>query len=605
MKTSFLKKHKRSGLVTILSVVVVGSFLLAIMGIMYRGSIRSLEAQKKVQLQIDYDARKQAFLRSIVTMAPVTVANTMITNANANFAGASGLFDVASSASKLGTARSAADETGMKFQENYGDYKNGNTGNRTGTFNVADYVAMITAVAAPVLPGDTVDFAKINYPDIHFGYYSLDANGNKKFIAKRNRWEINVHERAADLAAAGLSSDLENEHYILDVYEIPAQLAISSSAFTNIGDIGDGAYDVGNAGNITIEGVLYAKKAAVTHDDIAGISTTQGATLTGEANVGGVDADGAALSGARTTHENTNGTFYPISKASDFARTLFIPINSGFNFFDRFATSDASGDPSEEWYTYSCGSHQCKMKLDIIEVRSGQPSALRFSIDDYSVVIKNSDSLLGSGIDWPVSGDADYGDFPFLLETSSGTQGVAIHLEKLALWIQTATGGGVSQFNVKDYHSIAVNADYDGIFGDGSPIEPSSILSPLVVILRDCSDLTDFSDGFSIVTNYTLHILEDLNQVPKTVGDDDYPPLSVFAPTIGYGLGDQFRSVSLTGSLGSLNRGTDEIKILELKDTSGGASAAQTFAELKPIEELADLPPINVMNWLVMIKRSD
>ncbi|MEO1858000.1 MAG: hypothetical protein ABGY95_11650 [Rubritalea sp.] len=602
MKTRTFRKKQRSGLVTILSVVVISSFLLVIMGIMYRGAIRALEAQKKVQLQVDYDARKQAFLRSVITLSPVTVANTMITSANADFDGNSGLFDLASSVSKFGSARSAADETGMGFPDSY---KNGNTGHISGAFDVADCVTMVTAATAPALLGETVSFSKIDYPDIHFGYYTLDADGKKKFIAKRNSWKVNVHPRAVDVAAAGLSQDLLTDEYTLDLYEIPSQLAISSSAITDIGQIGADNYDVGNANNISIKGNVYAKKASLSHGDIDGVASTQGVSLEGGAIVGGnIGAAEAAVIGARTTHENTTGSYYPISKASDFARSLFIPINPGFSFFDRFATSDLNGDPTEDWYTYSCGSHQCKMKLDIIEVIGGQPTALRFSINNYSVVIRNASSLLGFGIDWPVSGDEDYDDFPFLPESSSGTEGVAIHLEKLALWIQTATGGGISQFNVKDYHSIAVNANYKSA-GANVPIAPTPSLSPFVVILRDCSDLTYFTDGFSIVTNYTLHVLEDLNQTPKTLGDDDYPPLSVFAPTIGYGLGDQFRSVSLSGSLGSLNRGTDEIKILELKDTSGGAFAAQTFADLKPIEEIAELPPINVMNWLVMIKKSD
>ena len=597
MKTSSFKKCKRSGLITILSVVVVGGFMLGMMAIMYRGSIRSLEAQKKVQLQIDYDARKQAFLRSVVTMAPVTVANTMIAGANANFEGGAGLFDIASSASKLGSARSPADEAGMNFP---GTYKNGNTGNKTG-FNVADYVTMVAqggvaAATTPALLGNAVAFTKITYPDIHFGYYSLDAAGNKTFIARRNSWKINIQEAQTAIDAAGLSDDLLSDEYILDVYEIPAQLAISSSAFTNIGDIGNETYD---ADKVKIAGNIYAKKASLTHGAVAGVSTTQGATLAG-ATVGGYDADAV---GGRTAHENANATFYPISKASDYARTLFLPINTGFNFFDRFATGDDDGDPVEPgWDTYSCGAHQCMMKLDIIEVIGGVPSALRFTLNGYSVDICSSTTSNLPGIDWPAASTT----FPFLLEGGD----VAIHPERLPAWLQTADGGGISSANVKNYHSIAVNADYKGTTADPAnrPTTPTSDYSPFVVILRDCEDLTAFTDGFSIVTNYKLQILENLNQSafdPDQNGVVRYPALSVFAPTIQYGLSSTYRSVSLTGSMGSLNQGDTAINILEMEDTSGGTSAAETFADLKPIEDIEDLPPINVMNWLVMIKKAD
>ena len=587
------------------------SFLLAIMGVMYRGSIRSLEAQKKVQLQIDYETRKQAFLRSVVTIAPVTVANTMINGINADFDGRRALFHNASTVSRMKGSRAKNDTIRMGFDT----HKNGNTGDVTvNSFRLWDYATMVTVAPTPTLLGNTTAFSQLRYPDIHFGYYSLDANGNKTFIARRNSWVIKVAERAADLAAAGLVPGLLNDNYTLDVYEIPAQLAISSSAFTNIGEIGGVNYD---PNNVTIAGNVYAKKADLTFGNVAGLSTTQGAAVQGGATVGETDTfDGVTNTnaGARTTHENTTGAFYPISKASDYSRTLFLPINPGFNFFDRFATSVLDSGtgryvPSQPWYEYSCGSHQCEMKLDVIEVVSDvdtTPLALEFSHGNFSTIIMKSSSGYDPGgtpvVHWPNNDD---GVFPFLSELADdNTAGIAIHLGRLAAWVMTASGGGGG--NIQDYNSLVINSNYNRI---DVPI-PTAISSPITVILRNCDNLTMFtgdnssggvSNGFSLVTNFRLHILENLNQVERSGVGGTHPALSVFAPTISYGLANQARS--LTGTLGSLSQDSAAINILELADTSGGANAANVRADLRPITAITDLPPINLMNWLVMIKQ--
>ncbi len=639
MKTPSYKKNKRSGLVTILSTVVICSFLLGLMGIMYRSSIRSLEAQRKVQLQIDYEARKQSFLRALVTLTPVYAANTMMNGSSngtfAKFHGDGGLFDTAGNISKLGQARSTGDDTGMGF----GEFLSGNTGNPS-AYLISDYigdgtastpsgvgVASVNNYPVPMLSrassaavansklsplistdatyngassqGDDRDFNLIPYPNIHFGY---KAPGDP-FIARHNWWKVNIHASSNDITRAGVGTGandrLENE-YILSIYEVPSQLAISSSAFTNIGNIGGEAYDTGNSGNITFEGRTFAPKVEVTHVELDGVTSTKGATIT-DSIIGG---DGTAQTLSRGAFEAANTGYHPIARASDFSRSMFLSINPGLDFFDRFANSSSdisNGLSKESWYQYSRGCHQCKMKLDVIEVAVGgnTPTALRFSYGAFTTVIHKASSNYAGGVDWP---DSDDEVFPFISEVAAnGLPGIEIHIGRFVDWLQTADGGSLSITNVAEYNSLVVCADY---VGDADVAKPTTSVSPIVIMLRDCEDLTDYTKGFSLVTNYSLHILENFNQVSQTLNVEDYPPSSIFAPTIGFGLGDEFRSVSLSGSLGSLNNGTNAIEILALKDTAGNASAAQTFADLKPIETLEELPPVNVMNWLVVIRKT-
>src|SRR5690606_19812047 len=80
---------------------------------------------------------------------------------------------------------------------------------------------------------------------------------------------------------------------------------------------------------------------------------------------------------------NTTGEFYPVSLPSESGRAVFVPINRGLDFFDRFALSaEAATISKTTWNNYSIGALQCAMKLDVTNVMAANnqtPTALRFT----------------------------------------------------------------------------------------------------------------------------------------------------------------------------------------------------------------------------------
>lgn len=626
------KSHtNKNGFVTILNVVIIGGFMLTLMAIAYRASIRSLEGQKKVQLQIDYDAREQAFLRSVVTLAPVYAANTMRNQSNgdakATFAG---LYGTAASWANLEDARAADAKTSLDFSA----LSNGNTGNinngGAGINDARDYVghsddsgqaagytrsalrdadygnvpklndrsglATARSKSSPLITsdatygatgtgvGDPRDFNLIPYPDIHFGYGTPGTN----FIARQNWWQLYMHANKVDGALTGVG--VHESEYILSIYEIPAQLAISSSTFTNLGS---SSWD---STKVNITGPVYAKKANVTGAVVDGIATTEG--------VSGI-LGGTAQGMTREAYEAANPTtFYPISKASDYARSLFLPINTGLEFFDAFASTDTAYNSAnrlsrESWNSYSRGCHQCVMKLTVTETAGGS-GGIQTPIE-FTFTYKTSSgtentitvSKAGAGILWP---DADDGEFPFISEVADNRSGIAIYLDRIASWLTDASQPAID-FTLSN--SLVVNADYTQTTVD-KPAFPSTS-NDTCVIVRGCEDLTQFTNGFSLVTNYPLYLLEDFNQVQISGVD---PATSLFAPEIRYGTGDSSRLVVFTGQAGNLSTSGNAVELLDMKGSGDvGNVSGSVSATLKPILTLAELPPVNVMNWLVVVQK--
>ena len=133
------------------------------------------------------------------------------------------------------------------------------------------------------------------------------------------------------------------------------------------------------------------------------------------------------------------------------------------------------------------------------------------------------------------------------------------------------------------------------------------------VLLTECDDLTAFTKGFSLVTNLRLYIGDDFNVVATTpplgsgLPSPFYPPTSLFAPERRYGTDFDPFKVQIAGQMGHL-KGDDgttnnPVHLLDLKMASETtAAAANIDVNLRPITHPAELPPITMMNWLVMIE---
>ncbi|WP_435692748.1 hypothetical protein [Rubritalea sp.] len=653
--------------------------MLALVAIQYRAAIRNLEGQKKVQLSIDYEGREQAFLRSVVTMTPVYAANTMAENSANNATRPRAvrrfnhMYTAAMAWSNMSAARSAATHSAIENALGVATAYNGNTADASAAQTVDEIIgevdangayssglragyspsaadtartsytgyplqlterpganiAALNASWAPIISsdltynattniGDDRDFLDtVPYPDIHFGY----GTPGLPFLARHNWWQLYLHSQIKDVANTGLGqTSYSGNEYILSLYEVPAQLAISSSAFSNIGQINNTAWGA----NISVAGNVYAKDANVQAGaNLTGLSTTRGETMNGGL-VGGYDA--TYTQDSRNMYESTTnvGQFFPISQASDFARSIFIPINTGTEFFDRYARANpaktTNRSSQESWAEYTRGCHQAAMQLDVTATVASDALALDASstITDQTPTQVTLTYKTDGGLNQTififdtVSGSLPSGSqsgvWPFYTKFQGAQPVLVVDVAQLVNYLINDATVNTSRFDIN--HSIVVNADYT-ISGIENPQDPTFAGTHLAVEMAGAENLTAFNTkGFSFITNYTLNLLDDLNIYGRDLVLDSppYPALSMFAPAIRYGATSGSRQVDLRGSVGSLkeNDSTTRADLLDLKAVDAGsdpALSAQISATLLPITAITDLPPINVMNWLVVLRK--
>jgi len=115
------------------------------------------------------------------------------------------------------------------------------------------------------------------------------------------------------------------------------------------------------------------------------------------------------------------------------------------------------------------------------------------------------------------------------------------------------------------------------------------------------------------VTNLSLHIGDDFNVVSMAPpsgyvppgGAAFYPPSSLFSPELRYGVGSNPLGIEFSGQVGSTARDdSDEpIRPLDTKTTSGATiSASSVTMNLSKISHPAELPPITMKNWLIVVE---
>lgn len=459
---------------------------------------------------------------------------------------------------------------------------------------------------------------------------------------------------------------LAKRNYVLSIYEIPSQLAISASSFMSLGK-----YASGDAWqNVTISGGIFAGKADVEGNTaISALSSRRGMTLSSGASIGGQSFSASPFTpGVRETYQLTQGPFFPVSLASESGRAAFVSINRGADFFDRLAHSTESFTISNTpWNSYSVGALQCAMRLDVTQRASATnstPTALRFSYMKGGVRVdmpislttgaeagvppgyiycaaengtvnfgtaivdvaygKNNSFAFQSGVTGSITfNNARFGDplvgtvkagyyrpsYPFEVKSlPSGQICIAVYPKRFTTFLRLL-GADSQAVN----HSLAVNVDYTATTGSILLPKPSIPCTDLDygVIMEECDDLTSFTKGFSLVTNLRLYFGDDFNTIAATPpsgytpSGTYYPPCSLFAPEKRYGVKVNPYAVKLAGQIGSLAAETDvnPVRPLDSKDSSGTAmSSSRITVNLKAITHPADLPPITMMNWLVLLE---
>jgi hypothetical protein len=513
-------------------------------------------------------------------------------------------------------------------------------------------------VALPV--GTYSHFNIINYPNINFGY----ARPGQPFVAKRNWWGFSVDLAAHD--AIKTHAVTSRRDFVLSIYEIPSQLAISASSFMALGQhAAGGAWE-----DVTIAGGIFAGRAMVEGTTaLSALATRRGAALSGDTTVGGQSFSGDPLTpGVRETYQLTQGDFFPVSLASESGRAAFIPISRGTDYFDRFAhTPETSVLSSTTWNNYSIGALQCAMRLDVIQAASATnktPTVLRFSYlksgerkeltiplttgvatglpagyiyaceedrtHNFGTTVvdlaygKNGTYAYQTGMTGSITfNNARFGDplvgtkkagyfkpsYPFEVKAlPSGKTCIAIYPQRFAAFLTALTADSTAL-----NHSLVVNVDYTLTSGSAYLTKPSIPCTDLDygVILQECADLTAFTKGFSLVTNLRLYFGDDFNTSAATPPSGYtptglyYPPCSIFAPEKRYGVEMDPFSVNFSGQVGSLasESASEPVRPLDAKAVSGATLAANRIhVNLRPITHPSELPPISMMNWLVLLE---
>lgn len=736
MKLSPLKSAK-SGYVSTLLVISTGAVLTLVTLAAYKQAFRAKELQSKVQLRVDYSEKEEAIVRSIVAIVPNRAIRAMQAGSNANTAVSNPLrwenifteslvmanartSISAQLVTSLGAANlqvansgdSAMDTPSRIFAAIPGEtgYVSAGINRSLGTgyplpLTSGDATTSARDALYPIISDVKYDalatgnfgpqsalrskFSLLKYPNINFGY----AKPGENFVGKHNWWAFTADAAGHDIEKTkGYDRTLlqrPKRQFVLSIYEIPSQLAISASSFMSLGQFASGSAWQ----NVTISGGIFAGKAEVTGTTaLESVSSRRSMNLSADSTLGGQSFAGNPFTpGLREAYQiTTSGAFFPASLASESGRVAFIPINRGAEFFDRFAhpTSEANVLSSTSWNNYSIGALQCAMRLDVTEVQSSTnttPTLLRFGyyLPGGSTTTMNIPLTSATQLTLPagyvrvcaenqsytfsstVPVDVAYGESggytfrqgvtgsiafnntafgdpmvgtlksgywrpraPFELKVlASGKTCIAVHPERIPSFLTTIgaapagpTGVGVVLPNYNN--SLVVNVDYSTTGLNNSvkykPNIPCTELFDYGVILKECANLTAFTRGFSLVTNLRLYIGDDFNtssMAPPTgyvpVGSY-YPPCSLFAPEKRYGvevdpfavvLGGQVGSLAKVDKINSSDADAPTIRPLDSKTMSGTALAASNITvNLRPIVHPAELPPITMMNWLVLME---
>lgn len=716
MKARLSSHPGEPGYVSYLMVLSVGTLLTVMTMSAYKYAAASQKIQGETQLRVDYAEKEDEVLRAIVNIVPNRAIRAMQNGSNASSTTQmplrwqtilSNALDQASARTSISSSLkttvggtkaisgnvsdNAFSTIGDVFDPIETDGSSGDVSSglgrslgsgfpvplETASTTVSDRDKLYPIISDAKIHGNlatsgvslsVTDYPKWNvvpYPQIRFGYCAP----GQPFVAKRNWWAFSMHlgEAANLLKSYGRGdSQVGERDFIVSLYEIPSQLAISAEAFTKLGKHADGT----PWQHANIEGGVFATRAQVESGmHVDRLMARRGLSLGGDVTVGSNAIEGNPLTpGVREKYEVTTGSYMPVALASDSGRAAFVPINRGADYFDRFThTAETNTISATTWNEYSVGALQCAMRLDITGVASTTdrtPTALRFQyfkggtrqtlnipltagvvsglpqgylrvadegqtynfgsqIVDvaygassqfyYKTGVTGSISFNNATFGDPAVGTAKAGYFrptyPFEIKQLNGVKpSIAIYPERIPGFL-ASLGADSTAVN----HSLVINVDYT-TSGINNPAYKPAIPCTEVdygVLMTECDDLRAFTKGFSLVTNLRLYIGDDFNveatTAPAGVSSPFYPPASLFAPEKRYGTDFDPYKVEVAGQIGHLKgddgSGNNPVHLLDFKMASEtNAAAANIDVNLRPITHPAELPPVTMMNWLVVIE---
>ena len=650
--------HCRPGFASILNVVAVGLGLLLILISIYDETVESQSNQKDHMQRADYQQREEAFLRALTTIIPNKAILCMQDNSNDSSVRGdlrwNAIFEEAFTLSNSRQAISNDRATAL----NLNNLRSGNSGDsnisrarvislpfgasnrdissgvnitastsyppplemsrrvaRDGRYPMVSIEKTYGSSATGWVGADVTQYPLYNLvdaPSLHFNYQT-----GSTMIAKHNWWSFRLSMADNDEDITNLRT--RTKEYLVSLYEIPSQLSINGASFTTLGTHTDGTA----WGNINITGGIFAQRVRTEGSfSTDSISSRKGVELSAETTVdGNNNFESNPFANNDRELSQSQGQTFPISSASNGGRVAFLPINRGLDFYDRFAGDNRdlgngnSHTPTNaisttNWDYYSLGAQQCIMRLDIIDVVSSTnqtPTSIRFTYANDSTGSSLIEETFTKGSNWPNIGTTDGDAFPFHVEISAlGIPSLSVYTSRLNPFL-AARNADFPEVN----RSISINPDYVNNPNIQKPSFPANP-NDMGLLLFDSRDLTTYTRGFSLVTNLRMIIADDVNVTPTTppagvtlaAGESYYPPFSLFAPEKRYGDSTAALRIEVAGQLGSLAKGgNNPVHIGDLKSGASDEVVADNItADLRPITHPGALPPINIMNWMVVIR---
>ena len=677
MKISNQSQLPRRGYAVLFATLSLSLTIIAFAITAFRDTRQSHRVQSQNQVRLDYSQKERAFLRALLHVVPNSIIGGMMPGASTTpndfswdqifqDALAQAQTDMALDTSDLAilanldidvnvisanTGNSSFTPTGLITAPN----SSGNfilddlSSNRPSNLLLPPQMTLhgggnsfnrthpIIALNKTIL-GNPIEelYTEMPYPEISFGYTQQGAT----FIAKRNWWAFTVNFGANSEDITGIAPSPRT--YVLSVYEVPSQLAISSSA----GTTSLGSYDNGvewDPGKISITGSIYTDRARIENLNRVGSVASRlgvglGSSAPSDQSIGG-------LVERRETLATTN-TFYPYSSSGDSGLVSFTPINRGTEFFDFFVAETNQGLPNQGdpvfidpapanisqtigdtgWNNYSVPATQTAMRIEVGQVSSANnqlPQGLFITAkDDNGATDTRQRATRGTfwnapgqpiapssspaNDDWPFSpaGDDWFLQSEFL---PNGRPCLTLDLERLPAFLAQI---GLDDVTINNSLWIGPNYTSNDPNAPRTPTFPSQD-DDMALLIKRSEDLSAYTNGLTIITPLRIYFGDNFNDVATTppagsgITEEWFPPVSVFAPEKRFGTENTGGVIELDGQLGILPTDVANGSVtnpLDLRDGGDAFTASSIEANLTSIQRKEDLPPLNALSWLTVIE---
>jgi hypothetical protein len=471
------------------------------------------------------------------------------------------------------------------------------------------FLGSLNTAVTPPLQSVGNRWAQLTYPNIRFGY---KQPGNL-FVARRVWWCIpvvyqpaqpNAEYQAVTDPASVNSYKTAQANYVLSAYEIPSQLPISGNANLQIGADPSGTA-WGN--NISVTGSISGNQISLSGGTYSGVSSRQLVQVNNPATVGGVayssDSTGSAFDQPGTREQmaltQTPGAAAPVSVVGNDGKALLVPVMPGNDFY-----MAAPGTPTH-WDLYARPYYRCRIRVII----SGTNSTIIYSPNQTPTTNTAAGAITVQIIYLPdpsSSPDQILGFQDSAATTLTYTQ-TSIAAGGLPAYMNyTSTTTGDRNILIIDVGNM-VNAlgnpaglysIYIGSNPTTEPDAPSTANDPGVAI-TNTNDLHAFTSGLSIVTNQTLYLLDQFNQVTPQF------PTSLYAPQVRYGISPTNPQVNLTGQVAVVaTPGQSSVNPLNFTNVNGGSiGLSNTTVTLTEVTNPTLIPPITALNLLFTIEK--